>query len=57
MSYLEIIMKSLQNSFTTQVKLHKLEDSVIMEIFYEEILDLIVDDLDKAGYTIVNKQQ
>jgi deoxyadenosine/deoxycytidine kinase len=57
MSYLETLMNSLQNSFTTQVKLHTINDNTIMEIFYEEIVEMLVDDLDKAGYTIINKQQ
>lgn len=57
MNYSKIIMESLQNSLTTQVKLHNIDNNVIMEIFYEEIVEMLVDDLNKAGYTIINKQQ
>ena len=57
MNYSEIIMISLQNSLSQNVKIHKLDEHFVMEIMYEAILDLIVDDLDKAGYTIVSKQQ
>lgn len=57
MNYSEIIMLSLQNSLSQNVKMHKLNEHFVMEIMYEAILDLIVDDLDKAGYTIVSKHQ
>jgi hypothetical protein len=50
--YFNILMKSLQNTLTTNVKIHRLDEHNVMEIFYESIVDTIVDDLAKAGYTI-----
>lgn len=57
MNYQDIIIKTLQNSLPINVKMHKLDEHFVMEIMYEAILDSIVDDLNKAGYTIVNKHQ
>lgn len=52
MNYADIIMKSLQHSLAKNVKMHKIEEHFVMEIMYEAILDTIVDDLSKEGYTI-----
>lgn len=52
MEYVDILMKTLQNTLATHVKMHKLDEHFIMEIFYEGICDSIVDDLAKEGYTI-----
>jgi hypothetical protein len=52
MSYVDILMKTLQNTLATQIKMHKIDEHFIMEIFYEGICDSIVDDLAKEGYTI-----
>ena len=57
MEYKEIISKSLQVSATTGIQIHPLDDFFVMEIHYDDITNLIVDDLNKAGYTIVSKQQ
>jgi hypothetical protein len=56
-NYSDIIIKTLQDSLTQNIKMHQINEHFIMEIMYEAILDSIVDDLDKAGYTIINKQQ
>ena len=50
-------MDTIQKTLTTHIKIHKLDDNVIMEIFYDGIIDSIIADLAKAGYTIINKQQ
>ena len=50
--YEEIIIKTLQNVIPTAIKMHKLDEHFVMEIMYETILDTIVDDLAKEGYTI-----
>ena len=57
MSHEDVLMKSLQNTLATHVKMHKIDEHFIMEIFYEGIVDVIVDDLKKAGYTIISKHQ
>jgi hypothetical protein len=57
MNYKQIIEKTLQNALTTHVKIHKLDEHVVMEIFYDSIVDAIVADLDDSGYTIIDKQQ
>ena len=56
-NYSDIIIKTLQDSLTQNIKMHQINEHFIMEIMYDAILDSIVDDLDKAGYTIINKQQ
>lgn len=55
--YKDIIKKSLQNTAPTSVQMHKIENHFIMDIDYNVIVDSIVDDLTKAGYTINDKQQ
>jgi len=55
--YEEIVIKTLQNVLTTAIKIHKLDEHVIMEIFYPAIVDAIIADLDDSGYTITDKQQ
>jgi hypothetical protein len=57
MNYKEVIEKTLQNALTAHVKIHKLDEHVVMEIFYEKIVNTIVADLDDSGYTILSKQQ
>jgi hypothetical protein len=57
MTYVEVLMSTIQKTLTTNIKIHKLDDNVIMEIFYDAIVDSIIDDLGKAGYTIISKQQ
>jgi hypothetical protein len=57
MDYKEIISKSLQSNAPTAINMHKIENHFIMEIDYEVIVNAIVDNLDNAGYNIINKQQ
>ncbi len=57
MDYKEIISKSLQSHAPTAINMHKIENHFIMEIDYEVIVNAIVDNLDNAGYNIINKQQ
>jgi hypothetical protein len=57
MDYKEIISKSLQHHAPTAINMHKIENHFIMEIDYEVIVNAIVDNLDNAGYNIINKQQ
>jgi hypothetical protein len=57
MDYKGIMAKSLQHSSANKIKIHPMEDVYIMEIYYDDIVNSMVDDLDKAGYTIISKQQ
>jgi len=57
MEYKEIMAKSLQHSSANKIQIHPMEDVYIMEIYYDDIINLMVDDLGKAGYTIVSRQQ
>jgi len=56
-NYKKIIETTLQNSLTEHVKVHRLDEHFVMEIFYDSIVDAIVADLDDSGYTIIDKQQ
>ena len=53
MSYKDIMAKSLQESATTEIHIHPMDNLYIMEINYENIINLMVENLFKAGYTII----
>ena len=57
MEYKAIMAKSLQHSSANKIQIHPMEDVYIMEIYYDDIINSMVDDLGKAGYTIVSRQQ
>lgn len=53
MIYKKIIETTLQKHAPTSVNMHKIENHFIMEIDYDVIVNAIVDELGKEGYTIV----
>lgn len=55
MEYKEIIEQSLQQFTPNHIKMHKVNEHFILDIDYDVIVNGIVDNLTKYGYTI-NKQ-
>ena len=53
MEYKEIMAKSIQHCSTTAIQIHPIEDFYIMEIHYEDIVNSIVDNLNRNGYTVI----
>lgn len=51
-NHTSIIIKTLQEILPIAVKVHKLDEHVVLEIFYEGIVDSILASLTKEGYTI-----
>ena len=52
MNYIDVISKSLQKSLTDHLEVHRVNEHFILEITYDLIVDMLVDDLAKEGYTI-----
>ena len=53
MNYKNIMANSLQESATTDIQIHPMDNLYIMEINYDNIINLMVENLYKAGYTII----
>ena len=52
MNYKKVIEQALQKYAPISVNMHKIENHFIMEIDYDVIINAIVDELGKEGYTI-----
>jgi flagellar motor switch protein FliM len=57
MNYRDIISKSLQETSITALNVHPIDNSFLLEINYDIIINAIVDDLENNGYTIISKHQ
>ena len=55
MEYKAIMAKSLQHSSANKIQIHPIEDVYIMKIYYDDIINSMVDDIGKAGYTMPKK--
>jgi recombinational DNA repair protein RecT len=53
MNHKKVIEHTLQKYAPTSVNMHKIENHFVMEIDYDVIVNAIVDELSKEGYTII----